>query len=83
VYQPAIIATVAGSGRKRYAGDGVLATGTGLRGPRALAIDPVGNLLIADSGYYHEGDGLPYNERAMKVFAVAAPGLLAGMPLPR
>jgi sugar lactone lactonase YvrE len=77
-----IISTVAGSGRKKYAGDGGLATETGLRGPEGLAIDAAGNLLIADTGYFHESDGLPFNERVLKVFGVAAPGLLAGMAFP-
>jgi sugar lactone lactonase YvrE len=79
-----MISTVAGIGRKRYAGDGGLATETGLRGPvGGLAIDAVGNLLITDSGYGHEGGGLPFNERVLKVWGVAAPGLIAGMAFPR
>jgi hypothetical protein len=48
-----------------------------------LAIDAAGNLFIADSGFYHEDDKLGYNERVLKVFGVAAPGLLAGMAFPR
>ena len=77
-----MITTVAGIGKKPYAGDGGLATETGLRGPAELAIDAGGNLLIADSGFFHESDGLPPNERVLKVFGVAAPGLLAGMAFP-
>jgi hypothetical protein len=77
-----IISTVAGIGKKPYAGDGGLATETGLRGPRGLAIDAVGNLFIADLSYDHEGDGLPPSNRVLKVFGVAAPGLLAGMAFP-
>ena len=81
-----VISTVAGIGLARYAGDGVLATTTGLRGPRVLAVDAAGNLLISESG--NEGDhvaadGLGYNERILKVFGGAAPGLLAGMPFPK
>lgn len=45
-----IITTVAGNGTAGYSGDGGLATGANLRGPRALAFDGAGNLLIADSG---------------------------------
>jgi sugar lactone lactonase YvrE len=75
-----IITTVAGSGNKRYAGDGVLATATGLRGPHGLAVDAVGNLLITDHAL--DGDGLGPNERVLKVFGVAAPGLIAGEPFP-
>jgi sugar lactone lactonase YvrE len=75
------ITTVAGNGKRPYAGDGGLATETGLRGPAGLAVDAAGNLLIADSGgAFHEGDGLPPDERVLKVYGVAAPGLLAGMP---
>jgi hypothetical protein len=78
------ITTVAGVGKKRYPGDGGPATAAGLRGPTRLAIDAAGNLLIADSGTNHESDGLGVaNERVLKVFGVAAPGLLAGMPFPQ
>jgi hypothetical protein len=79
------ITTVAGIGMAPYAGDGVLATATGLRGPAGLAVDAAGNLLISDSGedVDHLGDGLGANERVLKVFGVAAPGLLAGLPFPK
>jgi sugar lactone lactonase YvrE len=75
-----IISTVAGMGRQRYAGDGSLATATGLLGPVGLAVDAAGNLLITDSVALHEGLGP--NERVLKLFGVAAPGLLAGEPFP-
>jgi sugar lactone lactonase YvrE len=75
-----IITTVAGIGNQRYAGDGVLATATGLRGPLGLAVDAVGNLLFTDSAALHEGLGT--NERVLKVFGAAAPGLIAGEPFP-
>jgi sugar lactone lactonase YvrE len=79
-----MISTVAGTGMNPYVGDGVLATATGLRGPEGLVIDAAGNLLISDSGEEdHQSDGLPYNERVLKVVGVAAPGLLAGMPFPK
>jgi sugar lactone lactonase YvrE len=80
-----IISTVAGTGKNPYAGDGVLATTTGLRGPIAVAIDAAGNLVFTDTGQWadHETDGLGLlDERVLKVFGVAAPGLLAGMPFP-
>jgi sugar lactone lactonase YvrE len=67
-----IISTVAGNGTERYAGDGAPATATGLGWPRSLAVDAVGNLLIADAG----------GERVLKLFGVAAPGLIAGEPFP-
>jgi hypothetical protein len=78
-----IITTVAGKGKEPYAGDGGLATETGLRGPIGLAIDAEDNLLISDSDYFHGGGGLPTNERVLKVFGVAAPGLLAGRAFPQ
>jgi hypothetical protein len=75
---------VAGIGRKRYAGDGGLATATGRRGPIDLAVDAAGNLLITDTeGPLHEGDGLGANERVLKLFGAAAPGLIAGRPFPK
>ncbi len=43
------ISTVAGSGVQGYSGDGGLATKAALNGPRAVALDPAGNLYIADS----------------------------------
>jgi hypothetical protein len=66
-----IISTVVGNGTQRYAGDGALATATGLEGTAGLAVDAAGNLLIT-----------PNNERVLKVFGAAAPGLLAGQPFP-
>src|SRR5207245_4675204 len=78
-----IISTVAGMGMAPYAGDGVQATTTGLRGPIGAAVDAAGNLLFSDSGYGHETDGLGLNERVLKVVGVASPGLLAGMPFPK
>jgi hypothetical protein len=74
-----IITTVAGNGLIKYAGDGGVATETGLRGPTGLAIDAVGNLLISDRSF---PPAPPYDERVLKVFGVAAPGLIAGMAFP-
>jgi hypothetical protein len=65
-----IISTVAGTGKQRYAGDGGLATATGLAGPIGLAVDATGNLLFTD--------GL----RVLKVSGAAAPGLIAGELFP-
>jgi trimeric autotransporter adhesin len=67
-----MIRTLAGNGDLRYAGDGVLATATGLRGPGGLVVDAVGNLLFTDR-----------LERVLIVFGVAAPGLIAGEPFPK
>jgi NHL repeat len=65
-----MISTVAGNGTIRYAGNGVPATATGLEWPVGLAVDEVGNLLIAEGN------------RVLKLFGVAAPGLIAGEPFP-
>jgi sugar lactone lactonase YvrE len=67
-----IISTVAGDGTSRYAGDGVLATATGLVWPLGLAVDAVGNLAIADA----------HGHRVLKLFGVAAPGLIGGELFP-
>ncbi len=67
-----IISTVAGNGTSRYAGDGAPAMATGLQYPTGLAVDAVGNLLIADFS----------GNRVLKLFGVAAPGLIAGEPFP-
>jgi sugar lactone lactonase YvrE len=67
-----MISTVAGNGTSRHAGDGVPATATGLVWPSGLAVDAVGNLLITD----FEG------QRVLKLFGVAAPGLIAGELFP-
>lgn len=74
-----MITTVVGNGTAKYAGDGGPATDTGLRGPTGLAIDAAGNLLISDRAW---PPAPPYNERVLKVFGVAAPGLVGGMPFP-
>jgi hypothetical protein len=66
------ISTVAGNGTSRYAGDGAPAMATGLQYPTGLAVDAVGNLLIADFN----------GHRVLKLFGVAAPGLIGGEPFP-
>jgi sugar lactone lactonase YvrE len=45
----ATITSVAGDGIGSYAGDGALAVNSSLNGPASVAIDPAGNLYIADS----------------------------------
>jgi sugar lactone lactonase YvrE len=82
-----IITTVAGSDKKTFSGEGGPATEAGLRGPSGVIIDGEGNLYFADSTAYvddefkdtKEGEG----ERVVKVFGVAAPGLIAGKPFPQ
>ena len=44
-----IIRTVAGTGTAGYSGDGGLATHAELSSPQSVAVDPAGNLYIADS----------------------------------
>jgi large repetitive protein len=44
-----IITTVAGKGTPAFSGDGGLATSASLNSPVAVAVDPSGNLYIADS----------------------------------
>ena len=45
-----LITTVAGNGEVSYSGDNVLATSTSLNFPTDVAVDPSGNMFIADSG---------------------------------
>ncbi|MBU6401722.1 MAG: hypothetical protein KGS61_15500, partial [Verrucomicrobia bacterium] len=45
-----IITTVAGNGKRGFAGDGDAATGAALSNPSAVTTDPSGNLFIADMG---------------------------------
>jgi uncharacterized protein (TIGR03437 family) len=52
-----MITTVAGNGAPGFSGDGGLATSASLLGPQGVAIDPAGNLYIADA----------YNNRIRKV----------------
>jgi sugar lactone lactonase YvrE len=77
-----IITTVAGMGKAPYSGEGGPATATGLRGSVGPAVDAAGNLFFSDSGLGRD-DGLGDNERVLKVYGVAAPGLIAGLPFPK
>jgi sugar lactone lactonase YvrE len=43
------ITTVAGNGGKGFSGEAAAATSATLNGPRAVAVDPSGNLVIADT----------------------------------
>jgi len=43
------ITTLAGSGTKSFAGDGLTGTSIGLAGPRGLAVDASGRIYLADS----------------------------------
>ncbi|MDP6779864.1 MAG: FG-GAP-like repeat-containing protein [Candidatus Latescibacteria bacterium] len=44
------ITTVVGTGEPGFSGDGGPATGAQIRAPQAVAVDPDGNLYVADSG---------------------------------
>lgn len=44
------IYTIAGDGRIGFSGDGGPATRAGLSGPAGLAVDPAGNVIVADTG---------------------------------
>jgi hypothetical protein len=68
-----------GNGDRKFTGDSVNPTASGLRGPWGLAIDRSGNLFIADTAYA-KSDTLGAGERILKVTGLAAPGLLAGRP---
>ena len=50
VAAPGIISTVAGTGEKGFSGDGGKAAQAKLNFPRAIFVDSLGNLLIADEG---------------------------------
>jgi sugar lactone lactonase YvrE len=77
------ISTVAGTGKQPYAGDGSLATQTGIRGPGYLAINAAGDLLVSVGAPFWETSGLPDDERVLEVVGAAAPGLLAGTAFPQ
>jgi sugar lactone lactonase YvrE len=47
------ITTVAGNGAIGYSGDGGLAIFAELSGPTGVAVDPIGNIYIADGGTHH------------------------------
>ncbi|MBX7219731.1 MAG: Ig-like domain-containing protein [Blastocatellia bacterium] len=47
-FQSRIITTVAGTGRIGFSGDGKLATEAEFSSPESIAVDPVGNIYIAD-----------------------------------
>jgi sugar lactone lactonase YvrE len=81
-----IITTVAGTGKGQLSGVGGPATSAGLRGPHGLAVDAAGNLFIADTAWWdqHIARGRePASEHVLVVVGVAAPGLVAGKPLPK
>ena len=44
-----VINTVAGSGASRFSGEGGLALSASLNGPAGVALDPMGNVIVADT----------------------------------
>jgi uncharacterized protein (TIGR03437 family) len=62
------ITTVAGTGAANFSGDGGPATAATLNAPTGLAVDPAGNLLIADVG----------NQRIRKIDAGGTISTIAG-----
>jgi uncharacterized protein (TIGR03437 family) len=50
IFAGSVITTVAGSGASGYSGDGGVATLATLNGPSGIAVDPSGNLYLADTG---------------------------------
>ncbi len=63
-----IISTIAGNGTEGFDGDGGPATSASLNGPRGVAVDPAGNVYIADRG----------NSRIRKVDTVGLISTIAG-----
>ena len=49
IYPGSVITTIAGTGASGYSGDGGLATLATFNAPSGIALDPAGNLYIADS----------------------------------
>jgi len=75
---------VAGTGTRRFSGDGGPATGADLAVPRAVALDQAGNLVIADTGNVRirvvaEKTGTFYGQAMTKgdIYTVAGDGSLA------
>ena len=67
VYPTGIIITVGGNGTRGYSGDGGLALSAQINSPSAIALDPTGNLYIADT-----------NNNAARVLRFAGSGLSVG-----
>ncbi|HEV3200414.1 MAG TPA: hypothetical protein VGZ73_21060 [Bryobacteraceae bacterium] len=64
VYPTGIITTIGGNGTRGYSGDGALALSAQINTPSAIALDPAGNLYIADT-----------NNNAARVLRFAGSGI--------
>ncbi|HLK66518.1 MAG TPA: hypothetical protein VKU19_23955 [Bryobacteraceae bacterium] len=67
VYPTGIITTIGGNGTLGYSGDGGLATSAQLNNPSAVALDPNGNLYVADT-----------NNNATRMLHIAGSGISIG-----
>jgi sugar lactone lactonase YvrE len=66
-----VISTIAGTGTAGFSGDGGLATASQLSNPRAVAIDPLGNIYIAD----YENNRIRKINKAGYISTVAGNGI--------
>src|SRR4051794_35851162 len=66
--QQSVLTTVAGTGTAGYNGDGMQATAAQLNGPYDVAVDPAGNLYIAEW----------YNSRVRKITPAGVITTIAG-----
>jgi uncharacterized protein (TIGR03437 family) len=67
VYPTGTILTVGGTGTRGYSGDGGLALSAQVNGPTAVALDPTGNLYVADT-----------NNNAVRLLGFAGSGISVG-----
>ena len=67
VFPTGNIVTVGGNGTRGYSGDGGLALSAQVNGPTAVALDPTGNLYIADT-----------NNNAVRLLGFAGSGISVG-----
>ena len=71
----AVVTTIAGNGMEAFAGDNGLATAASIDSPNGLAIDPAGNLYIADT---HNGRVREVSAATRMISTVAGVGFASG-----